>query len=131
MARIVLKISGEYLGGEKGFGFDEQVVDSVTNQILKVHNKNIEIIIIMGGGNFFRGNKNISLIDRVAADNIGMLATIMNGLFLQSTLEKKGKKTCLMSSIETKQVSRNLIQKKAFVQCFGLKNAFRKKQDWL
>ena len=70
MARIVLKISGEYLGGEKGFGFDEQVeifLDSVTNR-----------------GNFFRGNKNISLIDRVAADNIGMLATIMNGLFLQS-----------------------------------------------
>ena len=113
MARIVLKISGEYLGGEKGFGFDEQVVDSVTNQILKVHNKNIEIIIIMGGGNFFRGNKNISLIDRVAADNIGMLATVMNGLFLQSTLEKKGKKTCLMSSIETKQVAETYIQKKA------------------
>ena len=89
MARIVLKISGEYLGGEKGFGFDEQVVDSVTNQILKVHNKNIEIIIIMGGGNFFRGNKNISLIDRVAADNIGMLATV-KWTFFAITLEKKG-----------------------------------------
>ena len=53
MARIVLKISGEYLGGKKGFGFDEQVIESVTNQIVKVHDKNIEIIIIIGGGNFF------------------------------------------------------------------------------
>ena len=113
MARIVLKISGEYLGGEKGFGFDEQVVDSVTNQIVKVHNRNVEIIIIIGGGNFFRGNKNISLIDRVAADNIGMLATIMNGLFLQSTLEKKGKKTRLMSSIETQKVAEPYIQRRA------------------
>ena len=113
MARIVLKISGEYLGGKKGFGFDEQVMESVTNQIVKVHDKNIEIIITMGGGNFFRGNKNISLIDRVAADNIGMLATVMNGLFLQSALEKKGKKTCLMSAIETKQVAETYIQKKA------------------
>ena len=89
MARIVLKISGEYLGGEKGFGFDEQVMDSVTNQILKVHDKNIEIVIIIGGGNFFRGNKNISLIDRVAADNIGMLATVMNGLFCVNLFFKK------------------------------------------
>ena len=95
MARIVLKISGEYLGGKKGFGFDEQVMESVTNQIVKVHDKNIEIIITMGGGNFFRGNKNISLIDRVAADNIGMLATVMNGLFFAICTREKRQKNLL------------------------------------
>ncbi len=113
MARIVLKISGEYLGGKKGFGFDEQIIDTLTDQILKVHNKNIEIVIIIGGGNFFRGKQKRILIDRVTADNIGMMATVMNGLFLQSTLEKKGKKTRLLSSIETKQVAEPYVQRRA------------------
>ena len=115
MLRVVLKISGEYLGGKKGFGIDYKIVDLLTEQIKNINDKkkNIEIAIIIGGGNFFRGADQQKLIERSAADNAGMLATVMNGLFLQSALEKKKQKTRLMSSIAIHQVAEPYIQRRA------------------
>jgi len=104
--RILLKLSGESLGGEKGFGFDSISIDLIVDQILKIKNLGIEIAIVIGGGNFFRGAKNSSFsIDRVAADKIGMLATVMNGLYLKELLKSKGISADLMSGLSVPEVS--------------------------
>ena len=85
--RLLLKLSGEYLGGEKGEGFDFDVIGSLVKQIEEVKALGFEIAIVLGGGNFFRGTQSIPLpFDRVAADHIGMMATLMNGLCLKEAL---------------------------------------------
>ncbi len=113
MLRILLKISGEYLGGVKKFGFDTDAIDSLINQITTIYNKNIQISIVLGGGNFFRGQKEQNIINRRAGDNIGMLATVMNGLFLQSALERQNIKTRLMTAIAINQIAEPYIPRKA------------------
>lgn len=85
--RILLKLSGEYVGGKRGEGFDFDVIKSLTEQVCAVHDLGVDVAIVLGGGNFFRGTRNIPMVmDRVSADHIGMLSTIMNGLCLKESL---------------------------------------------
>ncbi len=104
--RLLLKLSGEYLGGEKGEGFDYYVINSLIKQICNIHEQGYEVTIVLGGGNFFRGASNIPIkIDRVAADHIGMMATMMNGVFLKEALVSAGKKATVMSGLEAPGVA--------------------------
>jgi uridylate kinase len=112
MLRVLLKISGEYFGGKKGSGFDVTAIDRIAKQIVAIHDKGVQIAIILGGGNFFRGATEAD-IDRKAGDNIGMLATVMNALYLQANLEKKKKKIRLMTAIAMNQVADPYITRKA------------------
>jgi len=91
---VLLKLSGEYLGGVVGHGFDFTVIDSLTEQINQIQDLGTEVAIVLGGGNFFRGTKSIPLkMDRVAADHIGMMATLMNALCLKEALIAKKQKS--------------------------------------
>jgi len=96
--RILLKLSGEVFAGARGFGFDASVVDRVAADIREIHSLGVQIGIVIGGGNIFRGGTAESM-DRSLADNIGMLATTINSLYLKSSLEKIGVKTIVMSAI--------------------------------
>ena len=86
--RIVLKLSGEALAGKKGFGIDNDVLDMISDQIIEVYNLGVEIAIIVGGGNIWRGRDGIGM-DRSTADYMGMLVTVINALALQDALESK------------------------------------------
>ena len=102
--RILLKLSGEGLMGKQSFGIDEDVLESFANSVKKVYKKNIELCIVIGGGNFYRGvnNKN-KAISRPVADQAGMLATIINALFLKSTLISKGVPAEILSGLAVPQ----------------------------
>ena len=89
MRRVMLKLSGEALSGENGFGFDFKVVDKICKQIKKVKTKSVQIAIVTGGGNFIRG-KTLANIDKYKADEIGMLSTYMNSLYMQGVLRVNG-----------------------------------------
>lgn len=89
MRRVMLKLSGEALAGENGSGFDFKTLDSICKQIKKVKSKNLQIAIVTGGGNFIRG-KMLSEIDKYKADEIGMLSTYMNSLYIQGVLRVNG-----------------------------------------
>ncbi len=102
--RVLLKISGEALAGEGGKGFSDEMLLSVASQIKEVHDLGVEVAIVIGGGNFWRGRSSGSM-DRATADYIGMLATIMNSLALQNTLESMGVQTRVMTSIYMKEVA--------------------------
>ena len=91
--RILIKLSGEYLGGVRGEGFDFEVISILTKQICEIHDLGIEMALVLGGGNFFRGTRDIPLkMDRVSGDHIGMLATVMNGLCLKESFISHKKK---------------------------------------
>ena len=112
--RIVLKLSGEALAGPKSFGLDADKVAEITTEIADVHALGVEIGIVVGGGNFFRGvAAQAKEMDRVAADNMGMLSTVINGLALQDALEKQGVVTRLLSAIEMHQVAEPFIRRRA------------------
>jgi uridylate kinase len=112
--RVLLKLSGEALMGDAGYGVDPAVLDSLARQIEKVAGNGIEIAIVVGGGNIFRGLKAASSgMDRAAADYMGMLATIMNALALQDALERRGVFTRVMSAIEMQQVAEPYIRRRA------------------
>jgi uridylate kinase len=96
--RILLKLSGEVFAGTKGFGFEDAVVEKIAKDIKQIHDAGVEIGIVIGGGNIFRGGSAGSF-DRCLADNIGMLATIINSLYLKSSLDKLGVRTIVMSAI--------------------------------
>ena len=102
--RILLKLSGEGLMVKQSFGIDEDVLESFANSVKKVYKKNIELCIVIGGGNFYRGvnNKN-KAISRPVADQAGMLATIINALFLKSTLISKGVPAEILSGLAVPQ----------------------------
>ncbi len=104
--RILLKLSGEGLLGDKAFGIDEQVLDDVTEGVKNVYNKGTEICIVIGGGNFYRGvnNKN-KAVSRSVADQAGMLATVLNALFLKSILNSKGVNAEILSGLAIPQVA--------------------------
>ena len=87
--RVLLKISGEALAGEAGVGINPQSVEHIVSQIVELHEKGVEIGIVVGGGNFWRGRQGQNM-DRVTADQMGMLATVMNSLALQDAIESKG-----------------------------------------
>lgn len=112
--RILLKLSGESLLGKKQFGIDQEVLRLYAEEIKKVRSLDVEIGIVMGGGNIFRGDGNSSDgIDKVTGDQIGMLATIMNSLALQSVLEQRGVFTRLMSPIKMEEVAEPFIRRRA------------------
>ena len=112
--RILLKVSGEILAGDKGFGIDAPVLDVLSDEILEVHGLGVEVSLVVGGGNILRGTQSEALgIDRVTGDYMGMLATVLNALALQSILEKKGAQTRVMSAIEVERVAEPYIRRRA------------------
>lgn len=112
--RIVLKLSGEALSGEQGFGLDPKVVSSIAAQVKEVAELGVEIAIVVGGGNIWRGRVGSELgMERANADYMGMLATVMNSLALQDSLEAIGIPTRVQTSIEMRQVAEPYIRRKA------------------
>ncbi|CAM3375607.1 MAG: UMP kinase [Hydrogenibacillus schlegelii] len=112
--RVVLKLSGEALAGERGFGLDAEVLASVARQIQSVHALGVQIAVVVGGGNIWRGIAGSREgIDRATADYMGMLATVMNALALQDALEKIGVPTRVQTSIEMRQVAEPYIRRRA------------------
>ena len=112
--RILLKLSGEALMGDQNYGIDQNRLLQYTTQIRKVQQQGIEMAIVIGGGNIFRGIQSGSMgIDRVQGDYMGMMATLINGMALQSALEKAGLYTRLMSGIEVAQVCEPYIRRRA------------------
>tara|TARA_Y100001968_G_scaffold20930_1_gene16471 strand:+ start:1022 stop:1726 length:705 start_codon:yes stop_codon:yes gene_type:complete len=111
--RILLKLSGEALVGEKAGGIDPEILIKYSNEIKKIYDKGVEIAIVIGGGNIYRGFNNEYKIDRVQGDYMGMLATLINGLALQNTLENIGIPTRLQSAINVNKVAEPYIKRKA------------------
>lgn len=102
--RILLKLSGEVLAGEKGHGFDFDTITSVCEAVKKLYDSGVQVGLVVGGGNFWRGRSGGSM-DRTRADHIGMLATVMNSLALQDTLEQLGVDVRVQTAIEMRQVA--------------------------
>ena len=112
--RVVLKLSGEALQGRLGYGIDYDVADSIARQVKDVRKLGVEIAIVIGGGNIFRGSTGSAKgIDRVSADYMGMLATIINGIALQDALEKNGVFTRVQTAIEMKALAEPFIRRRA------------------
>jgi len=112
--RILLKLSGEALMGERQYGIDPRRLDEYADEIKEVVDKGIEVAIVIGGGNIFRGLSGASQgMDRVQGDHMGMLATVINGLALQSALEIKGIQTRLQSAIQINEVAEPFIRRRA------------------
>lgn len=112
--RIVLKLSGEALSGEQGFGIDPTVIQSIAKQVKDVVELGVEVAVVVGGGNIWRGKVGSEMgMDRANADYMGMLATVMNSLALQDSLENIGIPTRVQTSIEMRQVAEPYIRRKA------------------
>jgi len=112
--RILLKLSGEALAAGQGFGVDNTRVHEIAAEIADVHKLGVQIAIVVGGGNFFRGvAEQAKAMDRVSADHMGMLATVINALALQDALEKQGVWTRVMSAIEMHEVAEPFIRRRA------------------
>src|ERR1700756_2797120 len=113
-SKIVLKLSGESLQGPHGSGIDAETVALVASELKEVSELGVQMAIIVGGGNIFRGTRQKSLaVDRATADYMGMLATVINGLALQDALEKQGAHTRLLSAIEMHEVAEPFIRRRA------------------
>ncbi len=112
--RVLLKLSGEALMGDKGYGLDPAIVERIANEIKSVHDLGIEICLVIGGGNIFRGMSAAAAgIERTSADYMGMLATVMNALAMQSVLESNGVHTRVQSAIPMATVSEPYIRRRA------------------
>ena len=112
--RVLLKLSGEALAGEAGFGIDTDVLDIIANEIKDIRDSGVEIAIVVGGGNIFRGVKGATKgMDRATADYMGMLATVLNCLALQDALERKNVYTRVQSAIEMRALAEPYIRRKA------------------
>jgi uridylate kinase len=111
--RILLKLSGEALAAGQGFGVDSARVHEIAAELADVHDLDLQIAIVVGGGNFFRGVAEAKDMDRVSADHMGMLATVINALALQDALEKHGVHTRVQSAIEMNQVAEPFIRRRA------------------
>ena len=112
--RILLKLSGESLMGEKSYGIDEARLDQYAEEIIAVASAGAEVAVVIGGGNIYRGMQAVAIgIDRVQGDHMGMLATMINSLALQSALEAKGWKTRLLSAIKMEQIAEPFIRRRA------------------
>ena len=110
--RVIIKLSGEALAGDKGNGIDEKILDDITNQIIAVRDLGVEIGIIVGGGNFWRGRQGREM-DRTTADHMGMLATVINALAVQDALERKGVPTRVQTALTMTRVAEPYILRKA------------------
>ena len=112
--RVLYKLSGEALAGGKGFGIDSEVVTKITSQIVEVVKQGVEVAIVVGGGNIWRGKTGEELgMERATADSMGMLATVMNSLALQDSLEQKGVDTRVLTSVEMKAMAEPYIRRRA------------------
>jgi uridylate kinase len=110
--RVILKISGEALAGDQSFGIKEEMVQAVARQVKAVHDMGVEVAVVVGGGNFWRGRTSTSM-DRATADYMGMLATIINAMALQDAFESIGIETRVQTAIEMKEVAEPYIRRKA------------------
>lgn len=110
--RVLLKLSGEALAGASGTGIDPVTVDKVVSQIVELSKSGVEIAVVVGGGNFWRGRQGVAM-DKVTADHMGMLATIMNALALQDAIEKKGVQTRVQTALSIPAVAEPFILRKA------------------
>lgn len=115
--RIVLKLSGEALQGKRPHGIDHSVLVSLSRQIKEIRNLNVDVAVVLGGGNIFRGQENTASrgldMDRSVADYMGMLATVINGLALQDVLEKMGMPTRVLTAIEMQRIAEPYIRRRA------------------
>jgi len=110
--RVLLKLSGEALAGEKGFGLDPNVVTNIATQVKDIVNMGVEVAIVVGGGNYWRGRTGEGM-DRTTADYMGMLATVINALALQDSLENLDVLTRVQSAIEMRQIAEPYIRRRA------------------
>ena len=110
--RVLLKLSGEALAGEKGFGIDNDTVLEIVTSVKKIMEMGVEVAIVVGGGNIFRGRSGENM-DRTTADHMGMLATVINALALQSALENIGVDTRAQTAIEMKEIAEPYIRRRA------------------
>ena len=112
--RILLKLSGEALMGQRAFGIDPESVSRIADEIREVHALGVQIALVLGGGNIIRGIAAAAQgIDRVAGDHMGLLATAINGLGMQDALEKRGLTTRLMSAVEMRQIAEPFLRRRA------------------
>src|ERR671924_16702 len=112
--RVLLKISGEALMGEQNYGIDVNVARNVAEELKAVHDLGVQVAVVVGGGNIFRGvSKSAGNMDRSSADYIGMLATVMNGVVLQDALEKIDVHTRVLSAIDIPQLAEPFIRRRA------------------
>lgn len=112
--RVLLKLSGEALMGERPFGIDPDVVARIADEIREVHELGVQTAVVVGGGNIIRGMAAAAQgIDRVAGDHMGLLATVINGLALQDALEKRHVSSRLMSAVEVRQIAEPFIRRRA------------------
>jgi uridylate kinase len=112
--RILLKLSGEALLGDRRFGIDRDFLDFLAGELREIHELSTEIAVVVGGGNIFRGLSDSARgMDRVSADHMGMLATVINALALQDSLERAGVFTRVLSAIEMREVAEPFIRRRA------------------
>jgi uridylate kinase len=112
--RILLKLSGEALMGEQGYGIDHTVLDAITSEVKEIYDLGVEIAVVIGGGNIFRGLSGAAKgMERASADYMGMLATVLNALALQNVLENKGVTTRVQSAIEMRELAETYIRRRA------------------
>ncbi len=113
-SRILLKLSGEVLMGQQGFGLDPEAIDILADEVVEIHQMGVKIGLVIGGGNIFRGLKaSAAGMDRVTADHMGMLATVINALAFQDSLERKGIDTRVLTAITMKRVAEPFIRRRA------------------
>ena len=113
-SRALLKLSGEALAGEKGYGLDYKVVDAFAEELLRVHAHGVQLSLVVGGGNILRGaTASQQGLDRVSADYMGMLATVINALAVQDILERKGVQTRVMTAIRMESLAEPYIRRRA------------------
>lgn len=112
--RVLLKLSGEALQGSQGYGIDPKIVESIATQLIEVKNMGVELAVVIGGGNIFRGLQASSRgMDRSTADYMGMLATVINGMAIQDALERKGAFTRLQTAITMEALAEPYIRRRA------------------
>lgn len=112
--RVVLKLSGEALAGDQGFGINPAIIKSIATQVKEIVELGVEVAVVVGGGNIWRGKTGSEMgMDRATADYMGMLATVMNSLSLQDSLEQLGIETRVQTSIEMRQVAEPYIRRRA------------------
>ena len=113
MKRVLLKLSGEFLAGEKGFGVDPHATQSLATEIASAHSRGVQVAVVIGGGNFWRGAQQGTGMDPATADYVGMLGTIMNAVVLQDALEQRDIPTRVQTSIEVKEIAEPYIRRRA------------------
>jgi len=112
--RVLLKLSGEVLMGESGYGIDPDTINRLASELIEVRDSKVDLAIVIGGGNIFRGNMGTaSGMDRASADYMGMMATVMNAIALQDALERQGAKVRVISALHIKEVAEPYIRRRA------------------